>query len=82
MNKNSKRSPIQWVPGAVSLGVMRPGRESDHSLSSSSAEVKNGGTIPPLPPSLQAVLLSYLNIMTPLALSFTIYQRCYKILKT
>jgi hypothetical protein len=22
--------PIQWVPGAVSLGVKRPGRESDH----------------------------------------------------
>jgi hypothetical protein len=31
--------PIQWVPGALSLVVKRPGREADHS-SSSSAEVK------------------------------------------
>jgi hypothetical protein len=32
--------PIQWVPGALSLGVKRPGREADHSPSSS-AEVKD-----------------------------------------
>jgi hypothetical protein len=31
--------PIQWVPGALSLGVKRPGREADHSLPSS-AEIK------------------------------------------
>jgi hypothetical protein len=31
--------PIQWVPGALSLGVKQPGREADHS-SPSSAEVK------------------------------------------
>jgi hypothetical protein len=31
--------PIQWVPGALSLGVKRPGRETDHSPSSS-AELK------------------------------------------
>jgi hypothetical protein len=31
--------PIQWVPGALSLGVKRPGREADH-LPPSSAEVK------------------------------------------
>jgi hypothetical protein len=31
--------PIQWVPGALSLGVRRPGREADHSPPSS-AEVK------------------------------------------
>jgi hypothetical protein len=31
--------PIQWVPGALSLGVKRQGREADHS-SPSSAEVK------------------------------------------
>jgi hypothetical protein len=35
--------PIQWVPG-----VKRPGREADHSPPSS-AEVKNGGAMPPLP---------------------------------
>jgi hypothetical protein len=32
--------PIQWVPGALSLGVKRQGRESDHSPPSS-ADVKN-----------------------------------------
>jgi hypothetical protein len=32
--------PIQWVPGALSLGVKRPEREADH-LPPSSAEVKN-----------------------------------------
>jgi hypothetical protein len=31
--------PIQWVPGALSLGVRRLGHEADHS-SPSSAEVK------------------------------------------
>jgi hypothetical protein len=31
--------PIQWVPGAPSLGVKRPGREVDHSPPSS-VEVK------------------------------------------
>jgi hypothetical protein len=32
--------PIQWVPGALSLGVKRQGREADHSPPSS-AEVKS-----------------------------------------
>jgi hypothetical protein len=32
--------PIQWAPGALSLGVRRPGREGGHSPLSS-AEVKN-----------------------------------------
>jgi hypothetical protein len=31
--------PIQWAPGALSLGVKRPGREADHSPPTS-AEVK------------------------------------------
>jgi hypothetical protein len=31
--------PIQWVPGALSVGVRRPGREADHSPPSS-AEIK------------------------------------------
>jgi hypothetical protein len=31
--------PIQWVPGAPSLGIKRPGSEADHSPPSS-AEVK------------------------------------------
>jgi hypothetical protein len=32
--------PVQWVPGAISLGVKRQGREADHS-SPPSVEVKN-----------------------------------------
>jgi hypothetical protein len=32
--------PIQWVPGAFSLGVKRPGRETGHSHESS-AKVTN-----------------------------------------
>jgi hypothetical protein len=32
-------SPIQWVPGALSLGLERPGCEADHSPPSS-AEAK------------------------------------------
>jgi hypothetical protein len=31
--------PIQWGPGALSLGVKRPGREADHSTPSST-EIK------------------------------------------
>jgi hypothetical protein len=44
----SLQPPIQWVPGALSPGIKRPERETDHSPPSC-AEVKNGGTIPPLP---------------------------------
>jgi hypothetical protein len=35
----SAQPPIQWLPGALSPGVKRPGREGDHSLPPS-AEVK------------------------------------------
>jgi hypothetical protein len=38
---------IQWVPGAISQVVKRPGRVADHSPPSS-ADVKNGGAITPL----------------------------------
>jgi hypothetical protein len=34
-----KQPPIQWVLGALTLGIKRPGREADHSPSSS-ADVK------------------------------------------
>jgi hypothetical protein len=34
------QTPIRWVPGELSLGVKRPGREADHSPQSS-AEIKN-----------------------------------------
>jgi hypothetical protein len=41
--------PVQWVLGALSLGVKRPGREADHSLPSS-AEVKNAWSYTSTPP--------------------------------
>jgi hypothetical protein len=37
--------PIHWVPGTLSPGLKRQGREADHS-SPSSAEVKNDSAIP------------------------------------
>jgi hypothetical protein len=40
--------PIQWIAGALPLGIEQPGRETDHSPPVS-AEVKNVGAIPPLP---------------------------------
>jgi len=32
--------PIQWIPGALSLGVKQPAREPDHSLPPS-VKIKN-----------------------------------------
>jgi hypothetical protein len=40
--------PVQWIPLTVSFGLKWQGCEADHSLPSS-AEVKNGGALPPLP---------------------------------
>jgi hypothetical protein len=50
--------PLQWVPGALSLGVKRPECEADHSPPSS-AEVKNVRSYTSTPPiSLHGVVLS------------------------
>jgi hypothetical protein len=50
--------PIQWVPGALSLGVKRLGREADYS-SSSSPEVKNARSYTSTPAiRLHGVVLS------------------------
>jgi hypothetical protein len=50
--------PIQWVPGALSLGAKRPRREADHSPPSS-AEVKNAWSYTPIPPvRLHGVVLN------------------------
>jgi hypothetical protein len=49
--------PIHWTPVALSPGVKGPGLEADHSPPSS-AEVKNGGAIPPLPIRLNHVALN------------------------
>jgi hypothetical protein len=38
------QAPIQWVPGALSPGVKRPGREADQSPPTSAEVNKNGST--------------------------------------
>jgi hypothetical protein len=40
--------PIKWVPGYLSLGLKRPGREADHSPTS--AEVKKTWIYTSAPP--------------------------------
>jgi hypothetical protein len=40
--------PIQWVLGALSPGLKKPGREADH-LPPTRVEVKQHGSIHPLP---------------------------------
>jgi hypothetical protein len=40
--------PIQWVSGALSLGVKRPGREADHSLVPRSKNAWSYTSTPPL----------------------------------
>jgi hypothetical protein len=50
--------PIQWVPGALSLGIKQPWREADHSPPSS-ADVKNAWSYTSTPPvCLHGVVLS------------------------
>jgi hypothetical protein len=50
--------PIQWVPGALSLGIKWSGREADHSPPSN-AEVKNAWSYTSTPPiHLNGVVLS------------------------
>jgi hypothetical protein len=57
--------PIQWVLGALSPEIKWPGWEPDHSPPSS-AKVKNGGTISPLPMSSwhRASLIKYRDNFT------------------
>jgi hypothetical protein len=48
---------IQWVPGALTLGVKRPGREADHTPpSSTEVNVWNYTSTPPV--CLRGVVLS------------------------
>jgi hypothetical protein len=52
------QTPIQWVPGALSLGVKRPGREADQSPPTS-AEVRNAWSYTSTPPTrIYGVVLS------------------------
>jgi hypothetical protein len=43
----STLSPIQWVPGALSLEIKRPGHEADHSHLVSRSRMR--GAVPLLP---------------------------------
>jgi hypothetical protein len=70
---------IQWVPGALSLGVKRPGREADHSLPSS-AEVKECVELylhPPNTPSWRGAQLknsTWTTLPLFLPFNFTIFN--------
>jgi hypothetical protein len=48
--------PIQGVPGALSLGIKRPGREADHSHLVPRSRMR--GVVPPPPIRLHGVVLS------------------------
>jgi hypothetical protein len=68
----STQRPIQWIPGTLSLGVKRPGREADHSPPSSD-EVKNAWSYTSTPTiRLHGVVLSK-STGTNLPSSFSIY---------
>jgi hypothetical protein len=53
---------FQWLPGALSVRVERPGRETGHSPPSN-AEVKKSGDIPLLPSCLHGVVLLFLRLI-------------------
>jgi hypothetical protein len=58
---------VQWVPGALSPGEKRPGREVDHS-SPTSADVKKMWINTSTPIRLNGVVLNYLSTGTTLPL--------------
>jgi hypothetical protein len=78
--------PIQRVPGVLSLGVKRPGRETDHSPTSS-AEVKNAWSYTSTPQyafmawcsvKAQGQLYLYLTYVNQLVVAFH-YMTCISI---
>jgi hypothetical protein len=75
--------PIQWEPGALSLGVKRPGREVDHSPVSN-AEVKEGVELYPHSPntsSWRGAHLKYKDIKslnrTPVSFDILLLERYF-----
>jgi hypothetical protein len=73
--------PIQWVPGALSLGIKRLGREADHSPPSSAGGHECLELYLHSPIRLHGALLSLKNIGTtlPLALpNFCVNQFLYE----
>jgi hypothetical protein len=61
----STHPPNQRISGILASEVKRSGREADLS-SPSTAEVKNGEAIPPLPIHLHVTVLNYLSTRTTL----------------
>jgi hypothetical protein len=72
--------PSHWVLGALSPGVKRLGRESNH-YSPCNAKVKNGGAIPPLPHTY-SWCGAYLSTGTALPLSPEIQDFCLESFST
>jgi hypothetical protein len=70
----SLQSHIQWVAGALSLGIKRQGREADRTPPSS-AEIKNCGVIPPLTLRFHGVgttsLLVFLRLLSKIVVERT-----------
>jgi hypothetical protein len=64
------KPPIQWVPGALSLGVKRPGREADYSPPST-AEVKNAWSYTSTP---QYVFMAWCLVKQRDNFTFTFFQ--------
>jgi hypothetical protein len=67
METGSRTHPASYPvgTGADFPEIKRPGREADHSPPSS-AEVKNGGAIPPLPMRVHGRVLNHLSTGTTL----------------
>jgi hypothetical protein len=73
------QAPIQWVPGALSLGVKRPRREADHSPPSS-AEVKEWVELylhSPNTPSWRGAQLKHRDNFLPLRFYPNPLSSCY-----
>jgi hypothetical protein len=64
---------IQWVPETISPRTKQQEREADHSTSTS-AGVKHGGVISPLPPHtrLHGIVLNHLSTVTTFILPLTV----------
>jgi hypothetical protein len=72
----STQPPIQWVLGALSLGVKLPGRETDHSPPSS-AQIKNGWSYTSPPQCASMVWCSVKKVQRQLYLTELYFTLLY-----
>jgi hypothetical protein len=73
----STRPPIQWVPGALSLGIKRPRSEADHSAPSS-AEVEEREELylhSPYTPSWRGAQLNHRDNCTVLSYYYQLFRK-------